>query len=81
MGSTTGSGYDGFAESAVPALTGERSGMSDTSADESADRHEVGVGDRRVWATPTVTEHRGLAVGNGVVDMEYREGEFYNTGT
>ena len=51
--------------------------MSDTSADKRADREEGGVGDRRVWATPTLTEHRGLAVEGGVFNPFYQEDGVY----
>lgn len=51
--------------------------MSDKSADESPDSDEGGVGDRRVWATPTVTEHRGLAVEGGAFNPFYQEDNIY----
>lgn len=56
----------------------EGSGMSDKSADGDADRNESGVGDRRVWTTPTVTEHRGLAVEGGVESDNF-EDPFYHS--
>ena len=53
-------------------------GMSDNSAEESPDRNEGG-GDRRLWTTPTVTEHGGLVVEGGAVYSGLYEDPFYHT--